>query len=52
MGKLVKPDLDLIKQAEQGARALRQGQSSDLGQAVGPLQPTRVIVSLISCRQQ
>jgi hypothetical protein len=49
-GNLVMPDLDLIKQAEQGVHALRQDQSSDLEQAVGPPQPTRVIVLLISCR--
>ena len=29
MRNLVMPDLDLIKQAEQGVHALRMGQSSD-----------------------
>jgi hypothetical protein len=37
------PDLDLIKQAEQRAHALPQGQSGNFEQVLERLQPKRVI---------
>jgi hypothetical protein len=47
---LVMPDLDLIKQANQGVRAVRRGRSVDLERDRRRLQPMRAILLLICCR--
>jgi len=44
------PDLDLIKQAEQGDAGIRQGRCRRSSPGRRALQPTRAILLLICCR--